>query len=89
MEDALPWLCQGDVFELLPQVVVNVGAAGTVAAHAADVGPCLLVTHDCDLDKPQGRRPDAPPRIERLQLLPLRDLNANRRTVRTCSEGMS
>jgi hypothetical protein len=37
-------------------------------------GPALLVTNDCDLDKPRGKKPDAPPRIERLQFLPLADL---------------
>jgi len=74
VEDALPWLCQGDVFELLPQVVVSVGVGGTVATKT-EVGACLLVTHGCDLDKPQGRADDAPPRVERLQFLPLRDLD--------------
>lgn len=63
------------MFELLPQIVVSVGVSGTIAS-STEVGPCLLVTHDCDLDKPKGRAADAPPRIERLQLLPLRDLDA-------------
>jgi hypothetical protein len=69
---ALPWLCQGDVFELLPQLVADLSADRQVRA-SIDVGPALLVTNGCDLDKPNGRR-DAQPRIERLQFLPIRDL---------------
>ena len=49
------------------------------------VGPALLVvTHGCELDKPRGKSPGAPPRIERLQFLPLLDLaqpNVSRQDV--------
>lgn len=38
-----------------------------------DVGASLLVTHDCDLDKPLSKN-NRGPRIERMQFLPLRDL---------------
>lgn len=69
----LPWLCQGDIFELLPQIVVTVNSLGRVHVEQ-DVGASLLVTHDCDLDKPLSKDQPTTPRIERLQFLPLRDV---------------
>ena len=73
MRPALPWLCQGDIFELVPQIVVMVGSADRLHVEQ-DVGASLLITHDCDLDKPVSWREPARPRIERLQFLPLRDI---------------
>jgi hypothetical protein len=67
------------VFQLLPQVVVDMDLLGSIKA-TVDYGPALLITHDCDLDKPRG----TVPRIERLQFLPLRDLqqqDGNRQTL--------
>ena len=59
------------MFERLPVVLAEVDLGGRVSA-STEVSAALLVTHDCDLDKPQGK--DGPPRIERVQFLPLRDL---------------
>jgi hypothetical protein len=72
VDDVTPWLCQGDVFQLLPQIVATFDPPGDSVRSEIDVGPSLLMTHGCDLDKPTSK---GQPRIERLQFLPLRDLN--------------
>lgn len=73
MRHPLPWLCQGDIFELLPQIVSSVDSGGRIQIEQ-DVGASLLITHDCDLDKPASSKDPTRPRIERLQFLPLRDV---------------
>ena len=50
-------------------MVADIDLSGDVHS-SVEVGASLLITHDCDLDKPKG----SVPRIERLQFLPLRDL---------------
>lgn len=52
--DLKPWLCQGDLFLRAPLLSSPLGAAGLTAAMA--VGPALLMTHDCVLDKTNKKR---------------------------------
>ncbi len=73
MRNYLPWLCQGDVFERLPQIVVEMDSGGRVRPDS-EIGASLLITHNCDLDKPARASEPSLPRIERLQFLPLRDI---------------
>jgi hypothetical protein len=51
-----------------------VSVVGSDVRAEVVLGPALLVTNGCDLDKPRSKRADAPPRIERLQFLALADL---------------
>ena len=46
--------------------------AGGEVSSTSNVGPALLLTHDCNLDK---ARPGSQVRIERLQFLPLADMS--------------
>jgi hypothetical protein len=72
LRDHLPWLCQGDIFENAPVVDVSIAVTGEVQA-AAISGPAVLLTHDCDMDKPNR---DGTPRVERLQFARLRAVDA-------------
>ncbi len=56
--------------------MVAVDGRGSDLSVSQEIGASLLVTHGCVLDKPQGRASDAPPRIQWLQFLPIRDLGA-------------
>jgi hypothetical protein len=81
LEQQLPWLCQGDIFRAIPVLVPRVLADATVVAVAVELGPAVLVTHGCAMDK-QNRA--GLPRVERLNFLPLLSLDAtdsNRRAL--------
>lgn len=68
LRDNLPWLCQGDIFGNAPIVDVGIAASGEIQATIIS-GPAVLLTHDCDMDKPNR---DGTPRAERLQFVRLR-----------------
>lgn len=72
MRDHLPWLCQGDIFASTAIVDVSLAATGEIQAHSI-VGPAVLLTHGCDMDKPNS---DGTPRIERMQLARLRAIES-------------
>jgi hypothetical protein len=65
-----PWLCQGDVFELLPWVLTRL-VDGEVKPYG-DSGGALLVSDGCQIDKRDNSGPLPITRIERLQFAPLR-----------------
>ena len=74
MRDTNPWLCQGDIFAEVPWILSEIGSAGVRAD--VEMGGALLVTQDCQLDK-RRRDPGSGkliPAVERLQFVPLRDL---------------
>jgi hypothetical protein len=83
MRDHMPWLGQGDIFGLAPVVDVQLTDAGKVQAGVVD-GPAVLLTHDCDMDKPDGKT--SQPRIQRMQFARLRAVEAlpesQQRTIR-------
>jgi hypothetical protein len=72
LQNAQPWLAQGDVFALLPCTVPRVDHAGQVQFLRREVSAVLL-TEGCQLDKPEPGKPLAP-RIRRLQFAPLRPI---------------
>jgi hypothetical protein len=79
VREALPWVCQGDLLVSAPQLALAMegGRLKVSGAH----GPALVFTHDCALDK---RRGQGSPSIERVQLLPVRDVesqDANRQKL--------
>ncbi len=69
MDQAAPWLSQGDIFSSAPilDVVIDSG----VATAAMPMGPAVLLTHDCAMDKAKR---DGRPRAEFLQFAALRSL---------------
>ena len=71
MEDALPWLRQGDVFEDVPWVGTNLRADREVGVHVGH-GSALLITENCQMDK---RTRSGRSKLARLQFCPLRGLN--------------
>lgn len=86
LRDRLPWLCQGDIFANSP--IVDVSVTATTEVQAAVIsGPAVLLTHDCDMDKPNR---DGTPRVERLQFARLRAVDAlpvdRQRTLRSSSD---
>jgi hypothetical protein len=72
VRDHLPWLCQGDIFADAPVVDVSLTATGGVEATVM-TGPAVLLTHDCDMDKPSR---SGAPRVERMQFARLRSIEA-------------
>jgi hypothetical protein len=73
MRNHVPWLCQGDIFASVPIIDITLTDAGAV--HAAVVeGPAVLLTHDCDMDKPDSST--GQPRIQRMQFARLRAVDA-------------
>jgi hypothetical protein len=81
LEEQLPWLCQGDIFRDIPVLIPRILADAMVVAVAVELGPAILVTHNCAMDK-QTR--SGQPRVERLNFLPLLSLDAtdpNRRAL--------
>jgi len=74
LEECLPWLCQGDIFRSVPVLTPRVLSDASVIAVSVEVGPALLVTHGCALDKAN----QGVPRIERLNFLPLLAVEASR-----------
>lgn len=69
MREPLPWLAQGDIFADVPIVSPRVAADSHGLSHGSDHGPAMLITHDCSLDKANGRGRAT---IRRLFFLPLR-----------------
>jgi hypothetical protein len=84
MRSQVPWLGQGDIFASLPIVDVALTEAGEVQATVIE-GPAVLLTHDCDMDKPDNAT--GLPRIQRMQFARLRAVDAlpssYQRTLRT------
>jgi hypothetical protein len=84
MRDHLPWLGQGDIFASAPIVDVTLTDTGHVQSTVIE-GPAVLLTHDCDMDKPDNAT--GQPRIERMQFAKLRAVDAlpasYQRTLRT------
>ncbi|MHB8452756.1 MAG: hypothetical protein ACYDAQ_20220 [Mycobacteriales bacterium] len=79
MREHEPWLGQGDIFLEAPVLAASLGADGLLR-FSAEIGPALLLTHDCVLDKPPFA--GGAPRTERLQFARLRaaeSLPPNRR----------
>lgn len=79
MKTVCPWVSQGDIFEAVPQCRWEVAPGSLVVV--TDVGPALLVTHGCQLDK---RSRSGTPQIKNLQFLPLLDVeeaDTNRQAV--------
>lgn len=72
MRDHLPWLCQGDIFAGAPVVDVFLTATGDIEATVI-VGPAVLLTHDCDMDKADR---SGAPKVERMQFARLRAVQA-------------
>jgi len=68
----LPWLAQGDIFRDAPVVDVTV-AEGSRVEVASRLGPTVLLTHDCAMDKPNSR---GEPRVERFQFARLRSIDS-------------
>ena len=89
MRDHLPWLGQGDIFERTPVVDVFLTDAGDVRATIIE-GPAVLLTHDCDMDKPDR---SGNPRVQRMQFARLRAVDAlpddRQRTLRTTQENLA
>ncbi len=74
MRDHMPWLGQGDIFASAPIIDVTLTDTGDVQSTVIE-GPAVLLTHNCDMDKPDtvtGR-----PRIERMQFARLRAVDAS------------
>jgi hypothetical protein len=71
LEQPLDWLCQGDIFVGVPVLVPRILSDATVVAVSVELGPALLVTHDCALDKTRSGLPT----INRLNFLPLLSFN--------------
>lgn len=67
MREHLPWFSQGDVLTSVPVISVDLDGTGSVSTRQV-VGPALLLTHGCVLDKAtrSGRST-----IKRLQFVPL------------------
>lgn len=84
MRNHVPWLGQGDIFANVPIIDVTMTGAGEVQATVID-GPAVLLTHDCDMDKPDNAT--GLPRIQRMQFARLRAVDAlplsYQRTLRT------
>jgi hypothetical protein len=84
MRDHVPWFCQGDIFTSVPIVRITLTDAGEIRAAVIE-GPAVLLTHDCDMDKPDSTT--GQPRIERMQFARLRAVDASpasyQRTLRT------
>jgi hypothetical protein len=72
VREHLPWLCQGDIFAEMPIVDTSLAATGDVAV-AVIIGPAVLLTHDCDMDKPDR---GGAPKVERMQFARLRSVQA-------------
>ena len=71
MRDHLPWLCQGDIFADAPVLAVELANDGLEVA--LPMGPTVLLTHDCAMDKPNRT---GQPRAERLQFARLRAIDS-------------
>lgn len=84
MRNHVPWLGQGDIFASAPIIDITLTDAGDVQVVAIE-GPAVLLTHDCDMDKPD--RTTGQPRIPRMQFARLRAVDAlppsYQRTLRT------
>lgn len=83
MRSHVPWLGQGDIFANLPIIDVAVTGAGEVQATVIE-GPAVLLTHDCDMDKPDNAT--GLPRIQRMQFARLEQLMPCRQVIRGPSE---
>jgi hypothetical protein len=72
LRNHLPWLCQGDIFADAP--VMDVILVNTNELHVSlPMGPSVLLTHDCAMDKPTR---SGQPRVERLQFARLRAIDS-------------
>ena len=71
MRDHLPWLCQGDIFSSVPVADFTLTDANEVEV-SLPIGPAVLLTHDCAMDKPTKT---GVPRVERLQFVRLRSID--------------
>jgi hypothetical protein len=84
MRNHMPWLGQGDIFVSAPVIDITVTDIGEVQAAAIE-GPAVLLTHDCDMDKPDNAT--GQPRIQRMQFARIRGVDAlppsYQRTLRT------
>jgi hypothetical protein len=80
MRNHLPWLGQGDIFSSVPVLDVTLSSSGAVQAEVAE-GPAVLLSHDCDMDKPD--RTTGQPRISRMQFARLRSVDATSPTFQT------
>jgi hypothetical protein len=72
LQDHLPWLCQGDIFADAPVIDVILSDTNELQV-SLPMGPAVLITPDCAMDKP-GR--SGRPRVERLQFVRLRAVDA-------------
>jgi hypothetical protein len=76
VQDCLPWLSQGDIFESVPLIFADgVTEAGEIRVEQRPV-PALLITHGCVLDKATN---SGVPAIKRLSFLPLTAVEAQDR----------
>jgi hypothetical protein len=72
VQDHQPWLSQGDIFERVPVLDLISDDAGQLQP-TLPLGPALLLTHGCAMDKPDS---DGRPRVDWLQFTRLRAIDA-------------
>lgn len=70
--DCEPWLCQGDIFASTLVLDYPELSDGKIVPQLR-VGPAMLVTHDCDLDKATA---SGKPKVERFSFVRLRSVEA-------------
>jgi hypothetical protein len=68
-----PWLCQGDLFENVPRVLVRQLFSGDIDS-VVDPGAALLLSEGCQIDKRKG---NGQPNIPRLVFAPVNLLSAS------------
>lgn len=71
MEQHRPWLAQGDIFRSAP--VLDVALDGESLTVRLPLGPALLLTHGCAMDK---ARPDGSPKADFLQFAAVRSMSS-------------
>jgi hypothetical protein len=72
MRPCYPWLSQGDVFNNVPVIFSRLDVAGRVH-FAEEVGPAMLLTEGCALDRRQEGNSSI---VRRLQFAPLRAVDS-------------